>query len=216
MRMTSPWLDNANSRILPAALYLKYTEQMNKYRKAFEEEVDKFVAHYPEHVERRKKAINGLFNEDDYPTQAELVDLHDFHVRVMPAPDAGDFRVALAAEHADDIRRSIERDMKEALATAMREPARRIIETVGHMAERLKTYQKGDRMYASMVENVQELAEFLPAFNLSDDPALTKLLARMKAELSADVEELKESDIARKKMAAAAEDILAKARQMMA
>jgi hypothetical protein len=213
MRMTQPWLDNASARILPAALYLDYTAQMNKFRKAFEDEVVKFVADYPQHVEKRKKAINGLFKADDYPSQDRLASLYGFEVTIMPCPDAGDFRVDLAAEHAEDIKAGIEATIKKALTTAMQEPMRRIAETVGHMAERLRTYQKGDRMFASMVDNVRDLVSFLPAFNLTDDPTLTALLARMDKELCIDVKELKENAGTRAVAQIAAEDILAKVKQ---
>lgn len=221
LEMTQPWAD-IGPRLLPAALYMKYTERMSALRTAFEREVDLFARDYPSHVEARRVALNGLFKEKDYP--ADVRKLFCFDVAILPCPDASDFRVELAAEHADDIRRDIERRMQEAMDTAMQEPIRRIVESVGRMAARLRAYKpaaggnKAEGVFRdTLVENVRELAELLPAFNLKGDPKLDALTRRMNDELCVeDAKALRENDHARASVAASADAILAEAQALLA
>jgi len=220
--MTQPWLDNG-SRILPAALYLKYAEVMRALEAEFDAAVAKFCEDYPAHVEARKAELtNGMFKADDYPSPATIHRKFDFDVKVFPVPDPDDFRVELAAEHADDIKRDIEESMKEALTVAMQEPVTRIIDVVGRMAERLNAYdnrEEGSRTGTfrnTLVENVRELVELLPAFNLTDDPALTNITRRMEQELCVeDAKALRENPQARADVQKSAEDILAHVKQFM-
>jgi hypothetical protein len=221
---TQPWLDHADSRILPSALYLSYAEQMQKFRHDFEREVSRFCDEFPKHVERRKAALNGLFKDSDYPSESKIRDLFSFEVTILPCPDAADFRTDLAAEHAEDIKRGIERKMQTALSEAMQEPVRRIIDTVGRMAERLRAYRpaegKGDKAEGvfrdTLVQNVRDLVDLLPAFNLTGDADLTKITARMHDELCReDADVLRENVTVREAVAKSAEDILAQAKQFM-
>jgi hypothetical protein len=223
MQMTQPWIDDG-SRILPAALYLKYSEQMSKLRQQYEVEVAKFCNDYPDHVAARKQELNGMFRDEDYPSYREISSKFGFAVRVVNVPDASDFRVDLAQEHADDIRADIERHMKAALQSAMEESVRRIIDVVGNLAKRLRERdareekeERASALHASLIENVRELADLLPAFNLTDDPELSKITDRIVNELCVeDMEALKANPATRDSVATSAEAILAEASAWMA
>jgi hypothetical protein len=222
--MTQPWFDDG-ARILPTALYDAYANKMRDFRAEFNEAADKFCRDYPSIVAAAQKRLNGMFKAEDYPKASEVRALFDFDIRVLPCPDAADFRVSIAKEHADDIRNDIETRMAKALNDAMQEPVRRILETVGHMADRLKAYKpagkKGGRTEGtfrdSLVQNVRDLVELLPAFNLTNDQTLDALTRRMRDELcSADAQTLRDDPKARKSVARAAESILDDAREFMA
>jgi hypothetical protein len=67
------------------------------------------------------------------------------------------------------------------------------------------------------VQNVRDLVELLPAFNLTNDQTLDALTRRMRDELcSADAQTLRDDPKARKSVARAAESILDDAREFMA
>jgi hypothetical protein len=66
-------------------------------------------------------------------------------VRSSPAPDADDFRIDIAEEHAADIRADVETRLKQALDDAMRDSVTRVVETVDHMATRLRSYRPAER-----------------------------------------------------------------------
>ena len=98
---------------------------------------------------------------------------------------------------------------------AMKHTANQIIELVGHMAEKLKEYgtaKKGERKFFmdSLVDNVRELVELLPAFNLTNNPKLDQIAKRMAKELCAeDAQALRENEAARKAVAKSADEIVA-------
>jgi hypothetical protein len=119
----------------------------------------------------------------------------------------------------------MEQRMRDALEHAMDEPIYRIIETVGHMVDRLSAYKPakpgtGKRAEGtfrdSLVDNVRKLVDLLPAFNLSGSKALDDLTARMRAELCTnDAETLRTDAKARDNTKKAAKAILKAAEDMM-
>ena len=224
LEMTQPWFDEG-ARILPTALYADYANKMRELRLAYNDAADVFAGKYPAMVEDARRRLNGMFHANEYPAPSQIRGLFDFDVKILPCPDAKDFRVDLAQEHAEDIRADIEARMQKALQDAMQEPVRRIIEVVGHMAERLRAYKpaarKGDRTEGqfrdTLVQNVRDLVDLLPAFNLTGDRALAQITERMKNELCVtDADDLRDDRRARKAVADAAESILAQAEQFMA
>jgi hypothetical protein len=51
--------------------------------------------------------LGGLFRPEDYPAPDELRSKFSFETKVMPLPDAGDFRVTLGEEEKERIKRQI-------------------------------------------------------------------------------------------------------------
>jgi hypothetical protein len=158
-----------------------------------------------------------MFDQRDYPSRHDIRALFVLDVKIMPCPDAGDFRVDLAEEHAADIRADVEARVREALDDAMRDTRERILKVVGHMAERLRAYRpagkRGDKTEGafrdSLVDNVRDLAALLPAFNLTNDPLLDRIAEKIRRDLCAhDAETLRQSPTRRKATAERAEAIL--------
>jgi hypothetical protein len=79
------------------------------------------------------------------------------------------------------------------------------------MSEKLREYKGEDRTFftASLVENVRELADLLPAFNLTNDPVFDGFAKRIQRELCAeDAKTLRENDKVREVVQKSADDIL--------
>lgn len=215
--LTLPWMDDG-SRILPAAAYDKYSADMRTIRLQFETAVSDFVSNYSNYVADARRRLGDMYNADEYPEPAHIEAKFKFETRILPMPDATDFRVDLGDAVAAQIRADITRDTFAALETAQRDVWQRIAGVVGHMVERLQEYKpatrKGDKVTGifrdSLVENVRELVEILPALNLTADPYLTEITARLAAELCThDADTLRESDHIRETTAASAARILA-------
>ena len=212
--MTKPWCD-AGVRILPNVLHERFASEFRKLKREFDLAADEFAAGYPDFVEERRKALNGLFNASDYPAPREIREKFKLATKTFPVPEADDFRSdVLDADTVEDIRRELGETSDAVLADAMKHTAEQITEVVGHMAEKLKGYKKKgskERSFFSysLVENVRELADLLPAFNLTNDPDLDAIAKRIKTELCAeDAETLREDDSVRKSVAKSADDIL--------
>jgi hypothetical protein len=216
-RLTKPWADQG-LRILPNKLHGEFSDKFRVLKREFAEAVDEFCRDYPAFVEERRRALNGLFDPKDYPAPEEIRGKFKLDTKTFPVPDAGDFRSdVLDADMIEDIRREMDETTVKVLDGALRDTVTEITRVVGHMSEKLKAYKttKGEKgskttfFTDSLVENVRELADLLPAFNLGDDPALDAVADRIKRELCVeDATALRENDAARASVQKSADDIL--------
>jgi hypothetical protein len=215
--VTLPWMDDG-ARILPAAAFDKYTADLRAIRFQFETAVAEFVSNYANYVADARRRLGDMYNPDEYPEPAHIEAKFKFETRILPMPDATDFRVDLGDSVAAQIRADIARDTHLALETAQRDVWNRIAGVVGHMVEKLAEYKpatrKGDKVTGifrdSLVENVRELVAILPALNLTADPYLSEITARLARELCAhDADTLRDSDGIRAETAERAAAILA-------
>lgn len=216
-RMTLPWADKG-PRILANVLFAKFSDEFRVLKRDFHAAADRFAAAYPSFVENRKRELNGLFNEADYPSAETIRDKFKLELQVLPFPDADDFRSDLDEDTVAEIKAQLQNTTASVIDTAMKTVVDQIVDHVGKMAQKLAEFKpsggKGDKAEGvfrdSLVENVRELAELLPAFNLTNDPRLDAIAARIKSELcSEDAADLRKNDGAREAVAKSAEEIVA-------
>lgn len=221
---TLPWLDEG-LRILPAINYFAYSTKIRELRNAGELEIAKFQAAYPDLVEQARKDLNGMFNVADYPPASDIAERFSMKTRVLPMPNAQDFRVEIGDAQGAEIRAEVEAAMKEAVALAMRDAWERISNVVALMVERLTAYKpaqaKGEKSEGvfrdSLVGNVRDLVGLLPSLNLNQDAKLAAIVDRMNKELCTwDADELRENDNARTSTAKAAQAILDEVKDFLA
>lgn len=221
---TLPWSDEG-FRILPTVGFIDWAAKMSELEGQFNAAADSFIATYPQAREQARQVLGELFESSDYPEPDDIRAKFDFDLMRTAFPEAADFRADLSENQAQQIRAEMEADARAAFETATRDVWRRIAEGVGHMAEKLAAYRpaagKGDRADGvfrdSLVENVRELVDLLPALNIAGDPELTKVAERMRQELCAeDAKTLRESETTRESVAKAAEAICEEVSQYLA
>ena len=206
--MTLPWDDNGY-RVLPAAAYMDHAEKMRELSSRFEPAVEALAMQFGKLVEEAKVRLGGLFRPEDYPSPEELRSKFSFETKVMPLPDAGDFRVTLGEEEKDRIKRQITAAVEASLQVASRELWQRLYEAVSHLAERLQAYKVTEKgvehpFRDSVVTNLVKLVDVLPKLNVTGDPELERLAAQVRDSLLIDPQELRKSDLARSETAKAA------------
>jgi hypothetical protein len=212
--LTKPWCDEG-LRILPNTLHGKFADEFRVLKREFADAADDFCRDYPQFVEERKRALKGLFDPNDYPSASEIRSKFNLDTKVFPVPEADDFRSdVLDQDTIEDIKREIAETSDQVLAGAMTDTKEQIIKVVGHMSKKLAeaaAKKEGDGTFFtdSLVKNVRELADLLPAFNFNNDPAFDALTKRIQKELC--VEEAKtlrtDSDV-RDSVKKSADDIL--------
>lgn len=223
---TRPWSDDG-VRVLPNLLYSKAMADIGAAIREFDGVVGN--TDFAAIIARRQGELKGIFNPDDYPTPDEIKASFGIRVNVMPFPDASDFRADIDADTLADIRAEVAAADKRVTDGMRKQTLADIVQTVGHMATKLREYKASDqpkpgdnggpstRMHDSMVGNVRRLAELLPAFNMEGDPALTALTQRIEAELCVETPKaLKASATLRKSVAQSADDILAEVSKLIA
>jgi hypothetical protein len=223
---SSPWLDDGQ-RIMTTLAYETFTDKIRVIRDAWMIARDRFVRGYPRYIEEAKEILfrNGrMFNEADYPAASTIESKFAFSVRIVNVPDADDFRANVGNDQAQIIKRQIEEATNSAITSAMQDVWARIGEDVGHMADKLSAYVgaiKTDGKNAkwegkvvgifrdSLVENVRDLVDRLPALNLTNDPKLNELYIKMRDRLCQyDAEALRTDGTLRNQVAQEAKAIL--------
>jgi hypothetical protein len=206
--MTLPWDDNGY-RVLPAAAYMDHVEKMRGLSSRFAGAVDILARHFLTLIDQARTRLGGLFREADYPTPDELRAKFSFETKVMPLPEAGDFRVALGDEEKERIKRQITAAVEASLQVGSRELWFRLYEAVQHMADRLTAYKVTGHgvehpFRDSVVTNLVKLVDVLPKLNVTNDPELDRLAEQVRTALLVDPQELRKSDIVRTETAKAA------------
>jgi hypothetical protein len=212
--LTLPWDDNGY-RILPAAAYMDHTEKMRALSDRFTASVDALVGHFSELLEEAKLRLGGLLRPGDFPSVDDLRSKYCFETKVMPLPDASDFRVTLGEEEKERIKRQIRASVEASLQVASRELWQRLYEAVSHMAERLGAYKVTEDgvehpFRDSVVTNLVKLVDILPKLNVTADAELERLAAEVRASLLVDPNELRKSEPLRTEIATAASEIAKK------
>ena len=117
------------------------------------------------------------------------------------------------------IRQDIEAKSNKAVQDAMRGLFERVAKAIGHMAESLEDYgeviddkgrvRKINPFRDTLVSNLEELVELLPALNVTGDSTLTKVTEEIKNKLLAHTaEELRSMPVVRKEVAQHARKVL--------
>lgn len=196
--MTLPWDDNGY-RVLPAAVYMEHTEKLRAYSGEFVAAVEVFATQFDQLVVESRSRLGGLFRPEDYPASKEIRDKFGFETKVLPLPDANDFRVSLGNEEKDRIKRQITASVEASLNVASRELWQRLYEAVSHMAERLSAYKTTELgvehpFRDSIVTNMVKLVDLMPRLNITGDPELERLTSQVRASLLVDPEQLRQSE----------------------
>jgi hypothetical protein len=213
---TLPWT-NDGARILPASMWMEYTAKMSQYKTAYFDQVDAFVADYPNLVTEAQTRLNGMFKQTDYPDVGEIKNRFDFDFSISTLPNANDFRVQLARADVDQIKADIERRTTTAITDATRDTVKRMADVVEHLAERLTSYSGGrtGAFRDTLVDNVRDLVLIVPKLNITADPEMDRLAQEMDAKLCKyDASALREDVSLRVSVADEASAILAKLKAM--
>lgn len=215
---TLPWLDNGY-RMLPSKNYLSYIAQERKLADEIDAGVESFLKVYPKVREEAAKRLGDAFNDDDYPTPAELRHKWRVSVHFTPVPDKADFRVDVPAAELKRINADIDGQVKQALENATRDLFERLYKVVLALQTKLKGYKatttKGKRSVEgafrdSIISNIRELCEMLPRLNITGNKDLARIAAEVNKTLAKkNPAALRDDDSLRKETIAQADNILA-------
>lgn len=204
--ITLPWSDGG-SRLLSAEAFFTFKSEMLAFEGRFGTAVREFLERYPDFIDQERERLGKLFKQHDYPTVDQLRERFRFSLAIDALPNADDFRVALGAEEVQRIRQDIEQRVEHAVHEASQSIWERMQEIVTGIKERLQD----NVVRETLLQPLKELVQLMPALNITNDPALTKLAEQAAQDLLAfDVDELrgKDAEPSRKLVANKADAIL--------
>ena len=178
--MTMPWSDTG-LRLLPTAQYFKYNEAMTAVQDEFNRLVDNFLDAYDWEITQAQAKLGNLFVRDDYPTIEALRQKFKFRLTYIPLPDAGDFRIDIANEAADEIKEHYVSYYSTQLNNAMNDVWYRTHDVLKRMSERLDygDNEKKKVFRDSLVENVSEMVELLRVCNVTGSTQMTAMADKL-------------------------------------
>lgn len=176
-RYTLPWNDKG-FRILSSEAYFQYMEDMSKAIEDFNSALERFISAYPDIREDAKRRLGKRAKDEEWPEESELRRRFGVSIKVLPLPVASDFRVKLGDTAVDSIREQLESGMKSALEGAMKSAWTRLYQCVTHLVDRLNQFDPEHRgknpFRDTVITNIRDLLEVLPALNITNDENLTK------------------------------------------
>ena len=207
-KMSLPW-DDGGGRLLPADLVLTYRKEYREMKDRFDSAVAEFIDGYPAYVDDARRALNGAFNERQYPTVERLKSKYKVTVVMEPLPLSSDFRVDINSAELSAIKKELETASKEREANLVNDLYERLYKVVKHAADTLSDPEKTFR--DSLVENIIELTNFLPALNVTGNKHFEALRKGIVKELaSAEPDTLRKDPETRKNVAESADALMAK------
>ena len=203
---TLPWTDKG-FRLLPSELFMDYRQELSALRDEFNREVSSFVQKYPTLVQEARTRLNTLFDPTDYPEASDLYRRFDVSIEIMPVPDANDFRVSLAEEEKNEIRRQITAAVQERQAAAIKDCWQRVRDVVTRIADQCS--KENGRIHDSLMENATDLVGILSKLNITGDPGLVTAESELRR-LIVHPDAIRTNPTTRKEVADGASAILAK------
>jgi hypothetical protein len=206
--MTLSWLDNS-LRILPTARFDEYMQVMRDRRPEREAIIrDHFIGRYAHWLQEAANMRQGLYRPAEYPDVATAAARFTFRVEAQPVPHRDDFRVSLSAGDMREMQAILDDRLVEAGKVARNDLVARISEPLVRIVERLS--DPDCKFKDSLIDNIRTIAGAIPAFNVTDDPALEDVRLRIHRGLAQlDPDTLRESRSDRTRAAAEANQILA-------
>jgi hypothetical protein len=178
--MTMPWSDTG-LRLLPTAQYFKYNQQMTALQSEYERLVQNFLDAYDWEISQAQAKLGDLFLRDDYPTLDNLRGKFRFGLTYIPLADAGDFRIDIANDAAEELRTHYETYYSNQLSNAMNDVWKRTYDALSRMSERLDyaDHEQKKVFRDSLVDNVGEMVELLRVCNVGNDVQMTAMAANL-------------------------------------
>jgi hypothetical protein len=198
--------------IISNAMLPEYIRDIKTLKGDFQTAVDKFLNNYEGLKQEAKLVLNGLYNEDDYPTIEQLRRKFSIDVDFQPLPTAGNFILDIAEQDLKDIQADITAKVTDTLAAANKELWARVYDVIGSLKERLTPESgtgKAKTFRNSLISNIKTLCDVLPKLNITQDVELDMIAAKISAELAPlDPDDLRNNPAERKNALKAADAIL--------
>lgn len=208
--MTLPWLDTG-IRLLPTAQYFDYQKTMTDYQQQFGKMIEAFVQQYSWEVSRAQLTLGALFNADEYPSIESIRRKFSLRLSYIPMPDAGDFRIDVGNDAQQQLATQYQNMFDAKIGEAMNDLWSRLYDALRHMSNKLVDKDgKRQKLYESMLDNVMSLINLLDTCNITNDPDMARAKRELRDALEGvTTEQLKDSDLARRRTKSEIDSIIA-------
>lgn len=198
-------------QLLPCRNRDAYMKGLGQLKEQMEASVDRFIAKLEEIKAWAKREHNGSYDESLY-TEAAIRSRCGFSVQTFPVP-ASDHYVDEVRSMLGSDATAVDELVGQGIKDAEESLWKRLIEPLRNIQTILTKKDSPDqtRITDSLLGNLLDIADLIPALNMNNDPALSQFAADAKAAFSGyTIEGLKKSQDTRKEAIRKADEILRK------
>lgn len=178
--------------IMPSAIYFSASAQAGAYIRAAMSVADSIASKFDDWIEQAKASRNGMFNPRDYPkSKEEFRNQFGIDMRYFPIPSGSHFMLDMIDEEVQSMAAATDQKVEAALKEGQRALLRQMIPPLQHMAQTLKDEKA--KFKNSLVNNIGEMVELVPKYNLLGDPMLQKFADEMRDTLLVNPDSLREN-----------------------
>jgi hypothetical protein len=204
---TLSWDDNG-ARVIRSAAFLDYAAGYRGFKDLFEAACAAFYVAYPTLVAEAEFKLNTLFDVTDYPPIESVRNKFNVQMVTYTLPNAEDFRIieGIPPEEAERLQAEAVANINAQVTQAVKDLWTRLHTVVTNMQERLKVGDDGKalKFHDTLVENMRDLLDRVPALNLTGDPEITTMTNAMRELVAYDANTLREDFSVRSEVSAKA------------
>jgi hypothetical protein len=196
---TLPWADRG-ARLLPTSLFLDYKTEANRRMAQFNHMVEHFIKEYPMLQAQAQQHLGSLYNPDDYPSVDEVVSKFGFKMVFTPLAESGDFRLDVANEDLEDLRRQYDDSLNARLNEAMQSQWDKLHDMLSRMSDKLVEPEGEDkrRWHDTFISNAHEMCQMLSHLNVTKDPKLEEARAKLQQAIAGvGIDDIKDDEFVR-------------------
>lgn len=210
--VTIPWSD-MGVRLVTTTQFFDFKQALDERKAEFERLAADFIVAYPTLISAQAFKLGTMFNRDEFPSVDEIARKFSMSYTFMPLPEAGDFRVDIGNQAAEELRQQYEEAYNQRVQEAMSDVWGRLKSVLDKISERLTTDELGkNKVFRdTLVSNAIEVCDMLKYLNVTQDPELER--ARKLTEqalLGITADELRKEDGARADVKSRVDEILGK------
>lgn len=164
-------------RLLPVAFYLDYNNEFNDARTKIDVAFQEFVNDYDAAILKAQPFLHSAFNAADYPDKGTLGKYLNFHVQLLPLPDAKTLLDVIG----ESVQADVDTYVQEAAQAAYNDTKNRVRLMLENTVKVLSN-PKG-RLHDSLFSNMVDMVSFLPEFNVTGEADLVDVGADIKTRL---------------------------------
>jgi hypothetical protein len=188
---TLPW-SSANDgvkrgdRVLATTKALNFLGDLNNRKKGHDNAVLKLAAVWDQRVAEAMQNLGGLALGSDYPSANQITGLFSVSVDLKPIPAISDFsRLNVPAELAAALQARYANSASVQVSNAMDDLRTRFVDELARIDTQMSKVAAGEktRLYDTLITNMQTLVDMAKHMNLTGNPRLDELIAKIEAKI---------------------------------
>lgn len=179
--------DKDGNRLIPNTILETVKTKLETYRVQFLAAVDTLLGRYEELKDKAKQpapiGLGDLFDRVGFPEEREIKEKYSFEVRSGVFADPNHLALKHVSPQARaEIEANLRHDYDDKIADIHKQVVTRVQKALLRVSQTLPAFEAGkvSRFEDGMFEGLQEIAEILPALNITGDRTISDIVANVR------------------------------------